>query len=66
LACPFLAVLADGKMTGELYDRTAPLPARRNLADDPAFAATVKEMQTALEAWLANGGNGDKQESAIR
>jgi arylsulfatase A-like enzyme len=52
--------LVDGKMTVELYDRTAPLPDSRNLAGDPAFASVVKEMQTALEVWLAGGCSVEK------
>jgi arylsulfatase A-like enzyme len=46
--------LKDGEMTTELYDRTADVLDRYNLADDPANAETVRKMQARLEVWIAD------------
>ncbi len=47
--------LRDRRDAEELFDTEADPHEIRNLAGDPAYAATLDRLRTALDAWLASG-----------
>lgn len=50
-------VVSPGKPPEELYDTATDPHEVINLADDPKHAATLKELATALDAWIARTGD---------